>query len=243
MLLPPLPQTIADDGHLLVAGLLFLRQKVAAERGRDAQQPEEIPGCVRAPHLFRLAVSCQVVKPCAKGGNLFEYMALRAPVEKFRGRSDAAGHVAIRIGIPDQRDAAGIRKWERAQQYRVDDAENRGVGADSDGQRQHRHDGEAPASPQHPPAISQVLPDSFHVFRPERCESDRLYYFLITRCTPFRQLLISQRDDWIHARGPPCRSCAALLITRHLSFLHRAAPACVCPFTIQPSANWTMRWP
>src|SRR4029077_8678917 len=174
-----------DDGHLLVAGLLFFGQKVAAQRRRYAEQPKEISGCVRAPHLFGLAVSRKTVKPGAPGGDLLEYMALRAPIEKFRRRSDAAGHIAVRVGIPDQRDATGIGKGERAQQDRVDDTENRSVCADADGERQNGYDREAPRPHQHPPAVSQIMPDGFHVSRSERCLNDRLYYFLITRYTPF----------------------------------------------------------
>src|SRR5262249_26498782 len=47
----------------------------------------------------------------------------------------------------------------------IHDAENRGVGSNSDGERQNRDGGEARILPQHPKSIAQILPDEWqHIF-------------------------------------------------------------------------------
>src|SRR5277367_2634607 len=92
-----------------------------------------------------------------------------APVKEFRLRSGPAMHVAIFVGFPNPHDALRLGKGQRAQYYRVNDAENRCVRANPDRQRQHRRDSEARASPQHAPPKTQVLPKYFHRQRTSSC--------------------------------------------------------------------------
>ena len=51
-----------------------------------------------------------------------------------------------------------LRHRQRAQQYRIDQGENRGIGADSERQRQDGRGGEAGIPAQHPRRIHEVLP-------------------------------------------------------------------------------------
>ena len=51
-----------------------------------------------------------------------------------------------------------MAEWQRAQQYFVDDAEDRGVRADADRDRQDRQHGEARVPDERSQRIAQVLP-------------------------------------------------------------------------------------
>ena len=58
------------------------------------------------------------------------------------------------------RSGSGIR--QRLEQQGVDDAEDRGVGADADGQRPHDQQGQAEIAAERPDGVSQILQERGH---------------------------------------------------------------------------------
>jgi hypothetical protein len=53
--------------------------------------------------------------------------------------------------------------WERVDQRAVDDAENGGVGADPDGEREHGRDGERRAAPEVPQSVAHIAAQQIEV--------------------------------------------------------------------------------
>jgi hypothetical protein len=82
---PALPQSVGDDRHLVMTGLIFFGDEGATEHWLDAKQTKEICRSVDAEDLFGLARTGEVVKPGAPGGKLFERMILVSPVKEFSG--------------------------------------------------------------------------------------------------------------------------------------------------------------
>ena len=77
------------------------------------------------------------------------------PVEKVE-RRDAVALAARRL-LEHADDAVGVRVGQRLQQQSVDEAEDGGVGADAERERQQRHGRESRAPRQGSHGISQVL--------------------------------------------------------------------------------------
>ncbi len=55
-----LPQRVAENDFLLLAGLLLFRKESAAELGMHAEQTEEICGDLKCLNLLRLAVAGKI---------------------------------------------------------------------------------------------------------------------------------------------------------------------------------------
>ena len=66
---------------------------------------------------------------------------------KLAGRDDVVPAIAHHVVFPDDREAIGVTVGQPLQQQRVDDAEDRGVGADADREREDGDDAE-PRGPQ-----------------------------------------------------------------------------------------------
>ena len=53
--------------------------------------------------------------------------------------------------------AVGMAKGQRPQEHGIEGREDRGNGADGEGQGDHRHRGEAGALAQHPESVAKIL--------------------------------------------------------------------------------------
>ncbi len=83
----------------------------------------------------------------------FEDSALR-DVDKLRsGRSKLILHAEFWQTLPDEIELRGISVRKRIEHYDINDAEERGAGADSQGQREHGDDSERGALAQHAEAV------------------------------------------------------------------------------------------
>ena len=61
-------------------------------------------------------------------------------------------------------EAVGVAEGQCAKQHRVDRREDRGVGADAEGQRQHSDEREPRRPREEPHGIAEVRKDTFHVY-------------------------------------------------------------------------------
>jgi hypothetical protein len=61
-----------------------------------------------------------------------------------------------------QHDVLRIKHGQRPQQYRVNNAENGGIGPDANGQREHRHSGENWHLEQQAQAVTDILNKRMH---------------------------------------------------------------------------------
>ena len=93
-------------------------------------------------------------------------MVLLLPVKEV-GRSDGKPiKPLLRNLFGDLHETIRIFVGQRAQQDRVDDAKDGGVGADAEGERDDRHGREAGVLRQHAQAVSHVLKKGTHNFLP-----------------------------------------------------------------------------
>ena len=61
--------------------------------------------------------------------------------------------------FPQGHESVGVGVRQRAEEHGVDDAEDGGVGADSDRQREHRRGNERRLVTQSPGSVDEVLPE------------------------------------------------------------------------------------
>ena len=88
------------------------------------------------------------------------------PVKNVAGDRAAAADVPP-LDFIDVDDSIGVFERQPLQQYAVDDAEHRRVGADADGQRENDNGSKNRGLDQHPCGMPQVASESVHVHRDE----------------------------------------------------------------------------
>ena len=137
--------------------LFFAWAEQAAERGSGAGQAPEVAAGKHGRHRKRGAAGCNRA--------LLETVARHPIVGTGRSTPNRGvgqhDHVPVDVGVvlaePDQ--PFGMRIFEGPQQHGVDDAEDGGIEADADRQRQHGDGGESGRAPQDAECEQQVLPE------------------------------------------------------------------------------------
>ena len=151
---PPRPDRVRDDQRARGVGGIVLGIEEAAQRRFVAEQRQEIGGDQADLHLLRFAFSGQRSGGYPNAAHLVEFPGPLADLEEFETRSRRA--VGISQARPDDRQAIGMRVREGPQEHGIDEAEDRGVGADSDCQGDDNHRGEARAPAQLTQRIADV---------------------------------------------------------------------------------------
>jgi hypothetical protein len=143
----PLPHAVAQNGHFRRAGAVVRGGKVAAAHGRDAQNPEEVVGHVRAGVAARVPVHRDVDRRSAEvRGRALEGLIRVPDVFVVLGgdlRPDAERVRRRGVDEIDRDQPIGVRKRESPQHHRVDDAEHRRHAADAEREHRDRERGEA----------------------------------------------------------------------------------------------------
>ena len=157
-----LPQPVTDHGHGRAARFVVLLGKKTAPQDRpDAQQIEIVRGRHHSPHALRFALSRQTHGSDIGGGDADETLlpvahGLKIRIGKreriVRAAPEAQGHHLVRAG------EAG----NRIEQCGVDPAENRGVRADAQREREDGDCGVAGRLRDHAQAVTNVLPERSH---------------------------------------------------------------------------------
>ena len=160
-----MPQVVADDGRGSAdARALLFGQEEAPARGPDAEHVEVVGAREHPARALGLALSAQVERREAVGGESVEGLCVVAEVQVV-GVRDLREAVAVRrraAHVDEPRLVAHAR--QRPQERRVDEAEDRRVRADADGQRHDGHQREARTLQQRPRAEAHVLPQGSHRF-------------------------------------------------------------------------------
>src|ERR1700683_2654796 len=158
-----LPKGIAQDDYVVVARLMFLWSENAAQRQGSAERFEKIQGNRFGYHAFGSAWAAQDrVAPRVEGADVFEgNFGLRLPILKIRTGEKVRALRMLEIGAQNGDEVFGFRKWQRLPKLRFEDAENRGVCADSEGQRQDRDGREAGIFAQHARAEADIAQEMF----------------------------------------------------------------------------------
>src|SRR5262249_3490939 len=92
---------------------------------------------------MRFAAPEDVECPVAEFDELIDRLRLRSVVGHFGKRERRIRAAGGRLRLPQVHDAVGFGIRQRAQEYAVDDAENRRVRADAEAERQHEGESEA----------------------------------------------------------------------------------------------------
>ena len=151
-----LPQAIAENRHFIFAGLVFPRGERAAEQRGYAEQGEEIRLRGEGEDMVRLAPAAQVpVSLPAKQRHVLKGAVLGLPVDEIRTGKGILARRRFRLVQAEQLFGVAIR--QRPQKDGFDDAEDRGIGTDSDRQRDGGDYREARRLPQASNGVAQIL--------------------------------------------------------------------------------------
>ena len=159
----PLPQAIADDGDRAVRSaarpIVGFRER-AAEQRRHAERREIAPAREDPVGWLPFSPFREVEARCHRGEAAVERRQVRREAVPHRGvPAEAGGEAASRRGVVrDGEEPVRIGDRQRPHQQAVDHAEDRGVRADAESERQDDDRGESWRSPEHPDGEPYVLP-------------------------------------------------------------------------------------
>ncbi len=162
------PITVAEHHDARRTRDLIGGRQRASEHRLDAERRERAVGRPQAAHLLRLGDAGDGRRPGKPDADVLEGAIVLGVREVHRWReAEVAGQVrhpgCARGGVPDRDQAVWLRVGQRPEKHAVDDAEDGGVGADADGQRQEDHGGERRRPAKRAHAVPQVAP---HVIEP-----------------------------------------------------------------------------
>ena len=165
----PPPQVVAEDDDLLAPRLVLLGAEGAAEGRRDAEDVEKRPGDADAGHPRRCLPRREVEARELHRRDARKDVRALGEGDVISGRE--VGLDRARRGCRDVHQSLRPRHRQRAQHDRIDDAEDGGRGADSQGQRQHGDQGEAGMGGELAPREDYVLTKFTEVLAAEHVQS------------------------------------------------------------------------
>ena len=152
-----LPEPVAEDDDLLVSRLALFVGEDASERGPGRDEPEERRRREDHRQADRAVLAAERRALAAVERELLEHVGLFAAIVVVGHAGRSARRAGVRIVVVQPDDPIGVRHRQRLQDDRPHDAEDRGVGADADRERQERRDREGAVLHQHARRKSRVL--------------------------------------------------------------------------------------
>ena len=154
------PEAVADDGDRAVwtaparLGIVGGRQQ-SSVGGANTEQVEVGAGGVLTAHPLRHAVDRHLEQPFVERRDTREEpVVIAEPLEAGIGRAVAAA--GLPAGVVDEEQSLRVVDRQRLDQHGVDQAEDRGVGADPEPERQQGHQRERRRPPQQPECVADV---------------------------------------------------------------------------------------
>ncbi len=158
-----LPEAVGEHHDVPGTRPVLLRAEAPPEGRRPAQDPEEPGRDLRALDPLGLdAGRGQAQVGAGEGGHAGERTALRPPVREVGRRGGEAREAGRGVAVDQQRQAVGVRIGQRPQQDAVDDAEDRRVGADPQGQGDEGGGGQRRGAGEAPEGDPQVFEQGLH---------------------------------------------------------------------------------
>ena len=159
-----LPKFVADHHHVAVPRLIFFFKKSPPEDGLHAQRRKKISR-YRAPfHRLRLPHARQIKIAEAHGAHLFEGVILVAPVKIVSRRNNKLRNsrkTLLRRRVPHRHEPPRISKRQRPEQHSIHHAEDRGIRADAESEREDGDGGEARILAQYAQAVTKIHEEVF----------------------------------------------------------------------------------
>ena len=151
------PESIADHRDAGRTGLFVSSGKTPSECGLDVEHVEEVHVDNRARDALGAIEPGEREPGLTEGGQPGEAVVADAPVEKVGRRRVTVALSCLPVRVRDQHEIVGAREGQRPQQHGVDDAEDRGVGADADRNRQDREQKKARRPPEGARGVAEIL--------------------------------------------------------------------------------------
>ncbi len=135
--------------------------EVAADLDAVTEDREDVGRRAGADHLLgiALAVAADRRPEGVEADQAVELRQLRLQIEEVARRDGEVDDVAVAHVVPHRPEPRGIVVGQRPQQHRIDDAENRGGGADAERDGQHGGDGKRRLAPQAAESEEHVAKD------------------------------------------------------------------------------------
>ena len=161
-LLPgPLLQARDWTGLETHARTIAARLEPAARGERCAQQAEIVRGHAADGHALGAVAGQIVERHVARCRDVVEYVGLGAPMDEIERRRGHDWRAVVRL-VHYEYEPVGLGHSDRREQDSVDDAEDRRVEADADGEDQQRDRREPKVLAEHARRVSQILKQRFH---------------------------------------------------------------------------------
>src|SRR5712672_1513094 len=162
-----LPQIVANDYDVRVARPVLLRDKDATKGSLDAQCAEKFRSDQLSFHPNRLALTAEIETAVTVRGHALEDSVLTHPVGEIPRRGLIFLILIIRQAnvFINHDETIGLRIRQSFEQDRIDDREDGGVCANTQGQRQNGDERETGVLAQHASGVAQILQKFFEPTR------------------------------------------------------------------------------
>ncbi len=151
-----LPETFANDHHLVASGVILFRQKVSTKDWPNSQRLEESRRNASRKESLRITIAREVVRNCAIRGDVREHRVLALPFEDIC-RRDLRIRLFRRIRFAQRHQLLRLRIIKRTQQHAIHHAEDRSVRTDAKRKRDHCNRSEPRPSSQSPQRIPNIF--------------------------------------------------------------------------------------
>jgi hypothetical protein len=154
---PSLPNSPTQHRDVTPAALVFLRNEPPTQQRRSRQHFEEPGGHHRSPNAFRTVSAGQVEAPIREESHVSKDLGLVSPPQVVGISDRALLDVLGRVGQDRDHEFIGSMVGKRPKQHTVHYTEDRGVGADAQGQRKNGDRGVARVSQESAKRLAEVL--------------------------------------------------------------------------------------
>jgi hypothetical protein len=152
-----LPIAVAEDDGGRAARLVVLAGERAAEEGGHAKEGKDSVGHAQHRDPLRLRQPGHACRPFLPQPDVLERPALLAIREIEEGRGVEVRDVDAGCRVPEAHELVRVRVGQGLEEDAVEDAEDRGVGPDGDGQGRHRDRREQGRPDQPPHDVLQLI--------------------------------------------------------------------------------------
>ena len=159
---PPLPEVVPENDNRGSRVRVLCAREGSSEEWLHAENRKEVGGDVLHDDFFRIAAARQVGPRIDERRHPVERRDAIAPSEELRRAEHVAFAWPVRALFPEHDDPLRIAERQPFEQHRVDDREDRGVGADAERERQDSDSREARRPQVQTDGVADVVEEGVH---------------------------------------------------------------------------------
>ncbi len=152
-----MPEGVPEHDQSRTIRQVLLGGECSADHRRNTKRRERVRADTSAGDAFGFLIAGEVHLTFTPGGHLLQRPAA-LPIVHDLALGDP-GLVERRPLAPDHHRAVRLGPWQGLEEHRVEDAEDRGIGANPERERQDGDRGEARIPEERPRPESKVLPE------------------------------------------------------------------------------------